>query len=206
MATQSHETIGRKYDEFAPRYDRLEAIPEWLGIRRLRERAFRRARGRVLEVAIGTGRNLPLYPRPVESVVGVDLSRRMLERAAVRAAEAPFPVRLQVAVAGALPFPDATFDTVTSSLSTCTFPDSAGAVREMARVCRPEGRVLLLEHGRSSHGWLARFQDWRADSHAEMLGCRWNREPQRIVGDAGLELVAADRAFFGIFHVLEARP
>jgi len=111
-----------------------------------------------------------------------------------------------VADARALPFSDHSFDTVVSSLSTCTFPNPVAALGEMARVCKPSGRVLLLEHGRSNKEWLGRFQDRHADQFAKPLGCHWNREPLELMRTAGLRLVAARRVFFGIFHTIEAQP
>ncbi len=79
-------------------------------------------------------------------------------------------------------------------------------LREVARVCKADGRILLLEHGRSDREWLGSWQDRRADRHAEKLGYRWNREPLDLARQAGLNLIAAQRIFFGIFHVLEAQP
>ena len=200
------QEIRAKYEAVAGLYDRMEAVVEWLGVRALRRDVFGRARGRVLEVAIGTGKNLPFYPPQVEAIVGVDLSPAMLEVARHRAAKLPVEVELLEADAEALPFPDAAFDTVASALSTCTFPDPVQALREMRRVCRPDGQILLLEHGRSRSPWLARFQDRRADAHARMLGCRWNREPLQLVHDAGLAVLDARRVFFGIFHLIVATP
>ena len=200
-----HE-IRAKYNAIAGAYDRMEAIAEWLGVRTLRREVFGRARGRVLEVAVGTGKNLPCYPAQVEEIVGVDLSPAMLERAHRRAAELGMEVELLEADAEALPFPDASFDTVASSLSTCTFPDPVQALGEMRRVCKPDGQILLLEHGRSRLPWLARFQDRRSDAHARALGCRWNREPLQLVHDAGLAVREARRIFLGIIHVIVAAP
>ena len=108
--------------------------------------------------------------------------------------------------AESLAFPSHTFDTVVSALTVCTFANPVAALREMARVCRADGRLLLLEHGRSDREWLGRWQDRRADRHAKTLGCRWNREPLELVRQAGLGVIAARRVFFGIFHVLEVKP
>ncbi|MFO7259804.1 MAG: methyltransferase domain-containing protein [bacterium] len=202
----SRREIRAKYDAVAGVYDRLEAIAEWLGVRALRREAFGRARGRVLEVAIGTGKNLPCYPPEVEEIIGVDLSPAMLRVARRRAEELGMEVALLEADAEALPFPDASFDTVASSLSTCTFPDPVRALSEMRRVCKPDGQILLLEHGRSRSPWIARFQDRRADAHARVLGCRWNREPLELVRDAGLAVRHARRTFFGILHLIVATP
>jgi hypothetical protein len=76
----------------------------------------------------------------------------------------------------------------------------------MARVCRTDGRILLLEHGRSKQGWLGDWQDRKADRHALRLGCRWNREPLDLISQAGLTLISSQRTFLGIFHEIEARP
>ena len=197
------QEIRAKYDAVAGVYDRLEALAEWLGVRALRREVFGRARGRVLEVAVGTGKNLPCYPPQVEEIVGIDLSPAMLAEARRRATDLGMEVELREADAEALPFPDASFDTVASSLSTCTFPDPVRALSEMRRVCKPDGQILLLEHGRSSSRWLP---DRRADAHARVLGCRWNREPLELVRDAGLVVRHARRVFFGIFHLIVAAP
>ena len=197
--------ISAKYDRFAPWYDWLEGILNLLGLSRLRRRLFRRATGRVLEVAVGTGKNLTYYPRDCR-IIAVDLSREMLKVARNRAAKLSMPVAFLVADAQALPFPDDSFDTVVSSLSTCTFPNPVAALKDMARVCRPEGRVLLLEHGRSDRERLARWQDRHADQFAKPLGCHWNREPLAMVRKAGLKINSARRIFFGIFHQIEAEP
>jgi ubiquinone/menaquinone biosynthesis C-methylase UbiE len=107
---------------------------------------LQQASGKVLEVAVGTGKNLNYYPRGCR-IIAVDLSREMLNIARNRAAKLAKQVSFLVADAEALPFPDNSFDTVVSSVSTCTFPNPVAALKEIARVCRPEGKVLLLEHG-----------------------------------------------------------
>jgi ubiquinone/menaquinone biosynthesis C-methylase UbiE len=100
---------------------------------------------KVLEVAVGTGLNLPHYPAGVE-VTGIDLSAAMLKRARPRAAASRATVTLQEASALELPFPAASFDTVVCVLALCCIPDDRAAVREMHRVLRPGGRLLLLDH------------------------------------------------------------
>ena len=198
--------IRQKYEKFARWYDLMDGIPEVLGVRRLRRRLLQQASGRVLEIAIGTGRNLRYYPKACK-ITAVDFSLAMLRVAQSRTNRLGLDIEFLVMDAEALAFSEQSFDTVVSSLSLCTFPDPAAALREMAGVCRPNGCILLLEHGRSDVEWLGRWQDRRADRHAMALGCRWNREPLDLVRRAGLKLIAAQRTFFGIFHLLEAmRP
>ncbi len=197
------EEIRQKYERFARWYDLMDGVPEVLGVRVLRRRLLQRASGKVLEIAAGTGRNLRYYPTACQ-ITAVDFSPAMLRVACKRADRLGQAIPFLVMDAENLAFHDRCFDTIVSSLTVCTFPDPAAALREMARVCRPNGRILLLEHGRSDVEWLGRLQDRRADRHAKALGCRWNREPLDLVRRAGLTLIAAQRTFFGIFHLLDA--
>ena len=197
--------IRQKYNRLARWYNLLDGLPEVLGVKTLRRRLLRQASGEVLEIAVGTGRNLRHYSRACR-ITGVDFSAAMLEIARKEAHRLDLKVRFLVMDAERLGFSNHAFDTIVSSLTVCTFADPVAALREMARVCRADGRVLLLEHGRSDREWLGRWQDRRADRHAKTLGCRWNREPLDIVREAGLAVLAARRVFFGIFHVLEAKP
>ncbi len=199
------QEIARKYDRFAGWYDLVEGIPDLLGIRKLRKRLLRRAARKVLEVAVGTGKNLPHYPRSYR-IIAVDVSSEMLHRARQRATALQLNVSFVLADSAALPFSQHAFETVVSTLTTCTFPNPEAALREMARVCRPEGRILLIEHGRSDRKWLGKWQDRRTEQHAKQLGCHWNREPLKLVHQAGLKVVLARRNFFGIVHEIEAAP
>ena len=205
LITTSKAGIREKYERLARRYDRVEWLPEVLGLAKLRRALIGRAAGAVLEVAIGTGKNLAFYAPGVD-VTGVDLSPAMLAEAEKQATQARFPVRLAEMDAEDLRFGAASFDTVASSCTVCTFPDPVRALREMARVCRPDGRILLLEHGRSDRRWLGGAQDRLARLNARAAGCQWNREPLELVRRAGLEVRRSDRVFFGVFHTIEAVP
>jgi ubiquinone/menaquinone biosynthesis C-methylase UbiE len=195
--------ISAKYDRFARWYDWVEGVPDLLGVKKLRRSVLARASGRVLEVAVGTGKNLTYYPRKCR-IIALDLSEGMLKVARTRAANLSMDVSFMAADAEALPFPDRSFDTVVSSLSACTFTNPTGAFQQMARVCRSDGKILLLEHGRSDQEWLGRWQDRHADQFAESLGCHWNREPLDFAKQAGLQVVKSRRSFFGVFHLIEA--
>ena len=205
MVNLTSEEIRRKYDAFARWYDLVVGVPDVLGVQRFRQSLLRRAAGNVLEVAVGTGKNVPYYPAGCR-IVGIDISIEMLKVARQRAAKLAQQVSFALADTEVLPFPDKSFDTVASSLSTCTFPNPLHALREISRVCRPEGSILLLEHGRSDREWLGRWQDRRDDRHAKQLGCHWNRDTLGIVRDAGLRIVDSKRTFFGIFHQIRAEP
>jgi ubiquinone/menaquinone biosynthesis C-methylase UbiE len=200
----SSQEISRKYDRFARWYDWVEGIPDLLGLSRMRRRLLRRASGQVLEIAVGTGKNLKFYPE-VCRITAADFSGEMLNVARKRATKLSLDGSFLLADAEALPFSDKSFDTVVSSLSTCTFANPVAALREMRRVCKSEGKILLLEHGRSDREWLGRWQDRHADQFAKPLGCHWNRESLELVRETGLTVVTAQRSFFGIFHEIEAR-
>jgi ubiquinone/menaquinone biosynthesis C-methylase UbiE len=199
----SSKELARKYDRFARWYDLGVGIPGLLGLNKLRKRLMQRAAGTTLEVAVGTGKNLDYYPSGCRPI-GVDVSGGMLRVARKRALRSSRNVPFLLMDAENLAFQAKSFDTVVSSLSICTFPNPVAALQEMARVCRPEGKILLLEHGRSDREWLGRFQDRHADRHAKQLGCHWNRRPLELVRQAGLKIAASRRVFFGIFHEVRA--
>lgn len=201
----TQEEIRLKYERFAPWYDLAEALPEFLGVKHLRRTLLQRASGQVLELAVGTGKNLPYYPKSCQ-LMAIDVSPAMVTRARQRADTLGLHVHFQVMDAVHLAFPDQHFDTVVDALALCTFPDPVAVLREMARVCRPEGHLLLLEHGRSDRAWLGRWQDRRAERHARYLGCHWNREPLELARQAGLRLRTTEQRFFGMFHLLVAAP
>ena len=172
---------------------------------RYRRRLFGDASGRVLDVACGVGTNALYLPEDSE-YVGIDISPEMLARAARRLDDRPRETTLHEMDAQDLAFPDDSFETVISSLSTCTFPDPVEALSEMGRVCAADGQILLLEHGRSSVAPIARFQDWRADAHFEKHRCRWNQNPLDTVARSPLAVVESSNAFLGIITAIEARP
>jgi ubiquinone/menaquinone biosynthesis C-methylase UbiE len=205
VATLTTEEIRKKYDRFARWYDLVEGIPDVLGVTRLRRRLLDKVRGDVLEVSAGTGKNFRYYAS-VRRVIASDLSEVMLARARAKAEHLPLSISFIIADAEVLPFGDQAFDTVVSTLTICTFPDPINALKEMARVCRPGGKILLLEHGRSDREWLGRLQDRRAERYAKQLGCHWNREPLVLLRQAGLQIGEARRVFFGVFHEISVEP
>ena len=202
---QAIAAIRRKYAQFAPSYDRLEGLPDRLFVAGLRRQLASRAAGHVLEVGVGTGRNLPHYP-PDCAVTGVDVSEAMLAQAQRRASSLDRNAHLCQMDAEALAFSDNSFDTVLSSLSLCTVPDPLNAVREMVRVCRPQGSLLFLEHVRSPVGWIGWLQDRLARRHFQNMCCRLNQDTPKMLRTAGLEPVLVGQRLFGVFIMLEARP
>jgi len=150
----------RAYDRLATYYDLLELPMEWLAFQRWRRRLWRRIRGpRVLEIGVGTGKNLPFYP-PDVTVTAIDLSPHMLEHARRRVVRlSRHNVELLEMDAQALKFPDGTFDEVAATFVFCSVPDPVQGLREALRVTRPDGRLHLLEHMRVRSECIGRWMD-----------------------------------------------
>ena len=199
--------LQRVYDEIADQYEKKIWFDQHiLGVARLRKKLLSKANGKVLEVACGTGHNLSLFA-PNSRITAVDISPKMLEVARKNAIKHGLNVDFAVMDAENLEFLDGSFDTVVSTLSTCTFPNPIQALQEMERVCRADGLILLLEHGHSDLPWLANYQDRHEYQHyLDHAGCRWNQDPLDLVQSAGMKILKSQRAIFGIFHSIEATP
>lgn len=197
------------YDEIAAEWDKRQGIVERILMGQpMRESLAELLRGHVLEIGTGTGPTLRLLARNsrVTSYTGVDLSNGMLDQARQHAGGLPFPVELRQMNAGQLDFGDDRFDTVTASLTLCTVPDPAQALREMARVCKPDGLIVLLEHVRGRNPILAGMQKVLSPLQVRMLGCHLDRPTDRLVRDLGFRVETERTRFFGVFHQIVARP
>lgn len=163
-----------------------------------------RARGEVLEVAIGTGLNLALYPAGT-TLTGLDLSEEMLAQARRRRDEVGRPVRLLVGDAERLPFEAAVFHTVVCTFSCCAIPDHRRALSEMVRVLRPEGRLLLGDHVAGTRWPVRAAQRTLEAVTARTAGEHFTRRPSLLLGDLGLEVVERERFALGVVERLVAR-
>ncbi len=194
----------RAWDKQAPRYDRSMQRFERLLFRDTRAWACTRASGDVLEVAVGTGLNLPHYPAG-SRLTGVDYSPAMLELARQRTNDLGLDVDLRVGNAEALDWPDASFDTVVCTFSLCAIPDHEAALGEMIRVLRPGGLLLLADHIPSTNP-LLRAGQWLAERISiPLAGEHFLRRPLRVVQAAGLTIEAHDRFTLGAVERLAAR-
>ena len=204
-AKMTSTQLQSAYDEIADHYEKRTWFDQHiLGVARLRRKLLSKANGNILEVACGTGQNLPLFA-PNSNITAVDLSPGMLEVARENAIKHGLNADFAVMDAEKLEFPNGSFDTVVSTLSTCTFPNPVKALQEMKRVCRPDGLILLLEHGHSSVPWLAGLQDRNEYRHyQDHAGCRWNQDPLDLVQSAGIKVLKSRRAVLGMFHSIEA--
>lgn len=200
------EHTRSRYDAAAPLYDLMEwPIERWL-YRSWRRQLWSDVHGpEVLELGVGTGRNIPYYPEDVH-VTAIDLSPRMLERARHVARRHPDRhVTLREMDAQALRFPADTFDDVVATFVFCSVPDPVQGLREALRVTKPGGRLHLLEHMRATPPWLARLMDLLDAPLHELTGVHIARKTVRNVRRAGWtvnEVAALSRA--DIFRRIEA--
>lgn len=189
-----HHYITINDCHYVENYDGLDDGPlaSSLGMEKQRKEILDNAAGKTLEVGIGTGINLKYYNfSNLESLTGVDLSRKMLEQAQKkRIANLGKNINFEVANVEDLPFPDSYFDTVVDTFSMCVYPDPRKAISEMKRVLKDDGKLLLLEHTRSKMPLLAAYQDVSANSVAHLgKGCFWNQNIDEIIQSAHLDVV-----------------
>ncbi|MGP3947496.1 class I SAM-dependent methyltransferase [Streptomyces sp. 7N604] len=198
------ERLRRYWDKHARSYDRQMRFFDRTLFGESRTWICSQADGDVLEVAIGTGLNLPLYPPDVR-LTGIEWSPQMLAIARRRANELGRTAELREADAQDLPFPDASFDTVVCTLSLCAIADDRRAIAEMNRVLKPGGRLLLLDHIPSSVLPVRVIQRLTEVITVPFGGEHFLRRPLRHVQAAGLEVEQRDRLKLGIVERLAAR-
>ena len=194
----------RVWDKNASSYDKQIAYVEKIWFGGSREWLGARAHGRVLEVAVGTGLNLPHYPADI-TVTGVELSPAMLAIAGRRAVDLGRDVDLQEGDAEHLPFDDASFDTVVCALALCTIPDPATAIAEMRRVLVPGGRLLLLDHIASTWPPIRAAQWLLEQVTIRTAGEYFTRRQLPVVRAAGFDIVEAERLKAGTIERVFAR-
>jgi ubiquinone/menaquinone biosynthesis C-methylase UbiE len=200
------ERIRKIYDDRAATYDSSLGIVERLVVGPFRLAYGALLRGETLEVGVGTGLNIPFYSPAVTRVVGVDLSGEMLRLARQRSHGHDVPVAFARADAEALPFPDAAFDTVAISLALCTIPDPAQALRELGRVCRPGGRIVMLEHVRSTARPLAALQSALSPLNERAIGCHLDRDTFDLARSLGFRVDETRSRLFAAVRLAVAHP
>jgi ubiquinone/menaquinone biosynthesis C-methylase UbiE len=154
-----------------------------------RRRLVPAAEGRVLEIGIGSGLNLPHYARTTTRIIGLEPSAKLLSMAEHSAKGVSLPVELLKGSAEAIPLEDKSVDTVVTTWTLCTIPDAARALSEMRRVLKPGGRLLFVEHGRAPDAKVSRWQD-RLNPLWKRLagGCNLNRPISQLIEESGFRI------------------
>jgi SAM-dependent methyltransferase len=194
MPGRIYEATGGRF--FAAIYDRLLAGTESAGLADTRAQLLAQARGATLELGAGTGANLEHYPDTVTELVLTEPSEHMARRLREKVA-ASRPTEVVLAPGERLPFADDSFDTVVGTLVLCTAPDPPAVLREVARILRPGGQLLFLEHVRADDAKLARWQD-RLEGPWQYLaaGCHPNRDTLATIRASGLTVDDVERGRF----------
>jgi len=204
MNASETERVRRLMDKGALRYDRQMNFFDRVLFGGGREWACSQADGEVLEIAVGSGRNLAFYPEGT-SLTAIEFSPEMLELARKRAGELGREVDLRLGDAQSLEFADESFDTVVCTLALCTIPDPEDAVAEACRVLRPGGRFVALEHVRSPALPVRAVQRALDPLTVRFEGDHLVREPLEHLRSAGFEIEQLERSKWGIVERVLAR-
>jgi ubiquinone/menaquinone biosynthesis C-methylase UbiE len=203
----SNSNLTRKrYDRLARFYDFLEAPMERARFAAWRTKLQDRMTGeRALEVGVGTGKNLPYYP-PNVKVTAIDLSNRMLEQARKTASDLSMEVDLREMDVQDLEFPDHAFDTVFATFVFCSVPDPVLGLQELRRVCKSDGKLLILEHMRPGNSILGLIFDLLNPMIVRMMGANINRRTMDNIHSAGWRIRLEERLHSDIVRWIEAEP
>ena len=159
-----------------------------------RSRVLSAASGRVLEIGIGSGLNLPFYGNSVRQIIGIEPSAKLLHMARAASRRTSMPLSLIEGSAEAIPIDDRSIDTVVTTWTMCSIPVLEGAIQEMRRVLKPGGRLLFVEHGRAPEPRMRWFQDHLTPVWKHLAGgCHLNRAIEDTVGHAGFRIEHLDK-------------
>jgi len=196
----------KRYNRIAFIYDFIEAPLEFLRMASWREKLRSCIiGGRALEIGVGTGKNLPYYPRGMQ-ISAIDFSGRMLSRARKKTLQNNLKVDFFEMDAQQLAFPDHVFDTVFATFVFCSVPDPVVGLKELRRVCKPDGRILLLEHMRPGNPVLGFLFDLLNPFVVRMMGANINRMTIDNIKSAGWQIRIDQKLSSDIVRWIEAKP
>jgi ubiquinone/menaquinone biosynthesis C-methylase UbiE len=184
-------TVRKRFDRIAWIYDFMESPMEILSVSAWRSELLSNVRGKVLDVGVGTGKNLPYYPEGIE-LTGMDISLKMLERAKQRADTLKIKAELLLMDIEKMTFPDRYFDYIVSTFVFCSVPDPIQGLREVKRVLKDDGVALFLEHVRSENWFLGKMMDIFNPMVRSLIGPNINRSTVENIRKAGLNIISVE--------------
>jgi len=192
--------VRKRYDRIAPLYDFIDKVsmPHWM-----RKKAVSLASGKVLEVGVGTGLNLSLYPGNCD-VTAIDFSSEMIQKARLRIERMNIQVKLMQMDVQNLEFQDNSFDTVLATCVFCSVPDPILGLKEVRRACKKDGQIILLEHMRSENHVLGLMMDFLNPLFANTIGNNINRRTMDNIKKAGLHIKRVENLKGNIFKLIVA--
>jgi ubiquinone/menaquinone biosynthesis C-methylase UbiE len=200
------ERIRKRYNRLSPYYDLLESFLENVAFSKWRKRAFEYLEGEnILEVGVGTGKNLDFYP-PEKRLTAIDFSPGMLNRAGRKVEVNKMNIDLIEMDVQKLKFDDQSFDTVLATFVFCSVPDPIQGLKEVKRVCRKDGKIILLEHVRPVNKLLGKIFDVLNPLIVKLMGVNINRETVRNIKKAGLKIEQERNLFHDIVKMVVASP
>ncbi|TQD26143.1 class I SAM-dependent methyltransferase [Methanolobus vulcani] len=198
-------SIISKYNRVSYVFDTMEIPMEYMWFSKWRKKILPELSGRVLDLGIGTGKNIPYYPDECE-VVGVDISDKMLSHAKEKAVHKN-NISLFQMDAENLAFKDDSFDYVITTFVLCSIPDPIAALKEMKRVCKPDGMVVNLEHMKSENRIIAFIEDLFNPLTVAITGVNINRETVENAKKAGLNVINVEnKALKDVFRLIKSKP
>jgi len=196
------KSLIHKFDKQAKKYNKRRKKDSAY---KFRQRIFKDARGEVLEVAIGSGLNFPFYGRDIE-LTGLDFSHEMLKTAQHAAKDYPFKTTFIQRDVETVEFDECSFDTIISSGSLCAYQDPVHVLNKFQKWCKPEGKILMMEHGISANKLLAGLQKFLDPLALKAVGCHQNRNITDIVKQSQLSLIREERYLAGSLYLVWAKP
>lgn len=208
VAALDRDTVitQRRYDRLAAIYDVRTYIAEEYMFKKFRQLLWSRLKGgRILELGVGTGANMPYYPNGCQ-VTAVDLSEQMLERAKRRAEKLGVAVELRLMDAQHLTFSDHSFDAAVTTCVFCSVPNPIAGLRELGRVVKPGGDIWLMEHMRVDRPVIGSLMDFMNPLVLRMIGANINRRTIENLKLAGLEIENIEDLVGTMFRLIHAHP
>ncbi len=202
----TQKQVYKKYNRFARFYDFLEMPIEKGYFSKWRKSILKNVQGKVLEIGVGTGKNLPYYNYNKVNLTAIDISAGMLERARNKIKKNNLPVKLKLIKTEKLPFKDNYFDFIIMTFVLCSVADPMITLSEMKRVLKKNGRIILLEHLLSKNKLIAFWEHLHNPLTKHLFGFNVNRDTMKNIKKAGLKIVKEKNlAFYDVFKEIEVR-